>query len=350
MLKIRSAGLATIVLLAFAAASCASAQTRETEPGGEITSLVESIIEKHKLPGAAVFIRKDGQTLYQKSFGAYELDTVVPLASATKWVTAATVATVIDEEGLSLDETLSAYIPGLEPDKAAITLRQLLSHTSGFPGDHALAEPTDQPLEDAARKLAAMRLAAAPGEELIYGGVSLQIAGYVAQSRAGKDWQLLFRERIATPLGWTEAVWDHPLRPPTVDNPGNPNLGAGLRISASDYIAFLEMLDGKGVYRGKRILSASVVQAILRDQAGDALKSRLPPTVSPDWSYGLGCWCEIMNDAGECLLANSGGAFGTLPWIDQRTGVYGVIVLETRMPLVFDDLMTFRELANALAE
>ncbi len=340
-----------------AAAACAAPGTAQSdaanvessaEVGAEIAAVLQNMVDEHELPGAAVIIRRDGQTLYENAFGGYDVDTRVPIASATKWVTAAIVMTAVERDGLDLDATVADYISGVPEAAGSATIRQLLSHTSGMAGSHVLEETTDQPMADAVASLLAMEPAAAPGEALIYGGASLQVAGYIAQERAHTPWQQLFHERIAGPLGWGDVVWDHPLSEPSVERPANPNLGAGLHLSATDYIAFMDMLAAGGVYDGARILSESSVDEILHDATAGASTANLPASADPSWGYGLGCWCEVMDDDGACLLTNSAGAFATFPWYDRESGVYGVIVTMIRLPHVFDDINEVRRLANEL--
>lgn len=341
-------------LLIAACASPGAAQTEaaiDAEAGdarAEIAAVLQGMVDEHDLPGAAIIVRRNGETLYTDSFGGYDVDTRVAIASATKWVTAATVMTTVEQDGLDLDAPVSAYIADAPELIGSATIRQLLSHSSGMPGSHALQESTDQPMADAVASLLQIEPVAAPGEAVIYGGVSMQIAGFIAQERAETPWQELFHERIAGPLGWGDVVWDHPLVEPSVERPANPNLGAGLYLSATDYIAFLDMLTAGGVYDGARILSEASVNEILSDNTAGLNKDELPGGARPDWGYGLGCWCEVMDEDGACLLTNSAGAFATFPWYDRESDVYGVVVTSIRLPEVLEELFEVRRLALTL--
>ena len=319
----------------------------KTSTSTAITNRADQMTKAFKLKGLAVIIRRKGETLLEYTTGNYSLDTNVPIASATKWVTAALVMTVVEKEGFDLDAPLATLLENVPEDKAGLTTRQLLSHTSGLPGNHALSSSLSQPMGEAVDKLLSSKLVAPPGEKVIYGGVSMQIGGYAASKRAGKGWQQLFEERIKTPLGWQDVVWSHPIRGSS-GKAANPNLGAGLRLSAHDYISFLEMIASGGIYNGTRILTEESVSTILTDNTKNASKDKLPAAADPSWGYGLGCWCEDVSEQGACLVANSAGAFGTYPWFDAKTGTYGVVVVQSRLPLIISDLRVIQELANDL--
>ena len=100
----------------------------------KLTGSIQKVVEDGKLPGACLLVVQDGQTIYDQCFGTYKPDTVVAIASASKWFAAATIMTLVDEGKLSLDDPVSKFLPRFTGKKGQITLRQLLSHTSGSPG------------------------------------------------------------------------------------------------------------------------------------------------------------------------------------------------------------------------
>src|SRR5450759_1536934 len=115
---------------------------------------------------------------------------------------------VVDEGRLSLDDHVIKYIPSFSGDKSSITIRQLLSHTSGLPADSGLSSSgclSDRftTLATCADKIAAGPLIAAPGTEFNYGGVSMQVAGRVAEIVEARPWEEIFQQRIARPLALT---------------------------------------------------------------------------------------------------------------------------------------------------
>ena len=84
---------------------------------------------------AALVLIKDDKVIYRKSFGSHTADKVVPVASASKWLSGALIMTLVDEGKLSLDDTVSKYLPEFGGEKSNITIRHLFSHTSGLPSE-----------------------------------------------------------------------------------------------------------------------------------------------------------------------------------------------------------------------
>src|ERR1051326_5405607 len=83
--------------------------------------------------GASLILAKEGRVIYEKSFGDYGSGTVAYVASAGKWLAAATIAAAVDEGRLSWDDKVGKWLPGWTDRKGDATLRQLLSHTAGYP-------------------------------------------------------------------------------------------------------------------------------------------------------------------------------------------------------------------------
>jgi CubicO group peptidase (beta-lactamase class C family) len=271
--------------------------------------------------GLEVLIVQDGRQVYWKQFGRWPKDQQVPIASATKWLSGAVIMSLVDSRTLSLDDRASTYLPYLTGDKSTITIRQLMSHTSGFAGEFPLAHrclgDAADTLDHCARELAAVRLKAAPGTAFIYAGADMQIAARAAEVAAGTDWQTLFRERLAEPLGFTATDYDY--RGPT----RNPRVSGGGRSSVSDYMKFLVMLQQHGEYDGRRVLSARAVDDMLRDQtAGAAIvespfqhRAALDPHAAEN-RYGIGNWLEDLDPSGHATLNSSPGLLGFTPYID----------------------------------
>jgi CubicO group peptidase (beta-lactamase class C family) len=280
--------------------------------------------------GLEVLILQDGREVYAKQFGGWRRDTQAPIASASKWLSAAVIMSLVDDGRLSLDDRASRYLPYLTGDKAAITIRQLMSHTAGFPGEFPLAhrclgDPADT-LEHCAQSLAAVPLRAQPGTAFIYAGAGMQIAGRVAEVAAGKDWQTLFRERIAEPLGLTAT--DYQYEGPT----RNPRISGGGRSTVRDYMTFLTMVAQRGEYRGRRVLSAHAVDDMLRDQTGGVpivespfQRGAVRDPRSAANRYGIGNWLEEPDANGRSTWHSSPGALGWTPLIDTSRHLQVVV-------------------------
>jgi CubicO group peptidase (beta-lactamase class C family) len=296
-------------------------------------STVDSILERAApgLGGCALLLIKDNEVVYRKSFGRYEAHKVVPIASASKWLSGALIMRLIDEGKLSLDDTVSKYIPEFGADKSKITIRHLFSHTSGLPPEARCRNDKRTTLEHCVSEIARMKLIAAPGEEFYYGGVSMHVGGRIAEIVSGKSWNEVFVEKIAAPLGMTHT--DFFAYGPTM----NPRPAGDARSSADDYARFLEMILQRGMFRGKQILSAASVLEMHKDQTGGARigytiyenKSTLDPTL-PLARYGIGVWREEIHEASQQLReASSQGALGFTPWIDVERKQAGVLSVQS---------------------
>jgi CubicO group peptidase (beta-lactamase class C family) len=283
--------------------------------------------------GLEVLIVHDGRQIYWKQFGGWTKDQRVPIASASKWYSGAVIMSLVDSRVLSLDDRASTYLPYLTGAKAGITIRQLMSHTAGFSGEFPLAHrclgDAADTLDGCARALAHIPLQAAPGTAFIYAGADMQIAGRVAEVASGKDWQTLFDERVARPLGLTAT--DYNYRGPT----RNPRISGGGRSTVSDYMKFLTMLQQRGVYEGRRILSAEAVDVMLRDQTGGVpiletpfrRMARADPHAVEN-RYGIGCWLEDLDLSGRPAFNSSPGLLGFTPVLDTRHGLQAVVGVE----------------------
>ncbi|MFT2159838.1 serine hydrolase domain-containing protein [Pseudomonas putida] len=271
-------------------------------------------------------------------FGDIQPETQYPIASASKWLTAAVVMTVVEEKGLSLDTPISTWLPKITGERGQLTLRQLLSQTPGLAGSkgefYDLNQDHRMTLADSALEVASRPLISKPGEVFAYGGPGFQIAGAVAEAATGKRWAQLFDEKIAKPLGMTHTYWIH-LRLDTekqlpVSETLNPVLQGGVVSTASDYTRFLSMIAQGGVFEGKRLLSNESVDAMLRDQTPTATMTPTGANVLADAHYSLGSWCESWDSSGACVRNSSIGLFGVYPWVERESKRFGLIFIYQR--------------------
>lgn len=294
--------------------------------------------------GAAIIIfEPDGSIMYQATTGNLTIDEPIFVASASKWVAAALLMILVNKGLLELDAPASRYAPYLTGDKAGITLRQMFSHTSGMNSGHAVEAVPTGSLQAFARELAALTLESDPGTTLSYGGVSMQIAGAIMEDAAGQSFQKLFLERLAAPLGMKHTYFCHPLNC-TVGAPEdvtNPLIGGGLKISASDYGKFLGMIAGRGTHNRRHILSEEALAELSKVVTVGLNRGAMPGVSRPDWEYALGQWCHE-GEGGKCSVMHSVGAFGAYPWIDKKRGLFGIVMTESLLPLVFEDIVAIR--------
>lgn len=280
-------------------------------------------------PGLAVLTAKAGKEITRLSAGPLDANTLRPIASASKWLTAATVLHLVDEGLLSLDKPISTWLPAATPAIGQLTLRQLLAQTSGIPNARNAALTPQMTLAQATRAIGDVPLSHTPGSTFVYGGPGFQIAGAVVEAATGASWEEVFQSRLARPLGMKNTRWaylDLSTGLPRLDPTSrNPILQGGAESTATDYMRFLEMLAGGGRFRGQTILSPQSVEALLSDQT---LHSTITPTgapVLPNAHYALGNWCEQWNpNSAACTRNSSLGAWGVYPWLDRASGVYSI--------------------------
>lgn len=333
--KPTSAMLLGILLSAYTLAGQAAEPVTHGYDFIGITTSLKKAVEDAPLDGVCLLVVKDGQTICEQCFGKYKPDTVVPIASASKWLSAATIMTLVDEGRLSLDDPVSKYSPKFTGKKGEITIRQLLSHTSGLPGDDPAIGTFRITLREAADQIAEVPLVADPGKEFRYGGVSMQVAGAIAEIVSGKSWADLFQERIAGPCEMKNTSYGR------FGLNRNPRIAGGASSTMNDYRNFLTMILAEGEFNGKRVLSKEAIREMEKDQTcGAEQKSATLARLTAGSKYGLGEWLDRKDENGQGIEVSSPGAFGFRPWIDRKNNLLGVFVVEIR------DRRTKRALAS----
>ncbi len=290
--------------------------------------------------GAALLLIQDGKTVYRKGFGTVAVDTPVPLASSTKWLTAAVIMTLVDERKLALDDPIVRYFPALRGPVRRITIRQLLSHTSGVQGFSPCLADRKMTLSRCAQEVLRLRLLYPPGTAFHYGSMGMQLAGRIAEIVSGRDWGTLFQQKLALPLGMIHTAYED----------GNPRLAAGAVSTLDDYALFLQMLLDDGMCKERRILSSASVREMRRDQSRGVRLAYTPyeefRPVNPElpaMHYGLGAWLEATSP----LEISSQGQYGFSPWLDVNRHLAGVFSANSSfskaVPFYFALKKTIRE-------
>jgi CubicO group peptidase (beta-lactamase class C family) len=331
--------LALIAMASFLTLGAATAAPASRDaPPPELKPLLEdALAHATNAKGLTAIVMRDGKQLYRLDIGTIDHDQQFPIASASKWLTGALVMTEVDEGKLSLDAPISTVLPEFSGAAAAITLRELLAQTAGMGSlkdGFDIKQPATITLAQSAKEIAARPLQDPPGKVFNYGGPHFQVAGAMVEAVSGKRWADLFNERIAVPLGMTHTYWLHtPLQKQTAAETLNPLLQGGVVTTAEDYMRFLTMLAHGGVYNGKRILSAKAVEAMEVDQTASIPMNYVPPGASGRGAhYALANWCDVRNQAGRCTQVSSPGAYGTTPWLDRNSGLYGIFFIRSRDP------------------
>jgi uncharacterized protein (TIGR03437 family) len=297
--------------------------------------------------GISLTVVVDGQQVYRRAVGSFESDRRVPIASATKWYSAAVVLALVDRGLLRLDDPASRLIPSFRGAKSSITLRQLLSHTSGLTGDVPCLYESGSTMLGCVEEIAAEPLLFTPGSRFSYGNAAMQVAGRMAELATGKTWRRLFDEHLVQPLEMTCTSMD------AFHSADNPVVANGGLSCESDYLKFLGMVLARGQYRERRLLSEAAVNEMMRDQTGgvpivESIYSNyagLDQTL-PLLRYGLGMWRErVSPQSGEAIELGSQGATGFSPWVDRERNLTAVLSTESSQDAI---MATYLAVKNAL--
>lgn len=371
-----------------------------------VDAVIQQSIDKKQIAGGIGLIARNGKIVYNKAFGYNDYaaktplksDNIFRIASQTKAITSVAVMMLFEEGRLLLDDPVSKFIPSFAkptvidqfnaadstyttvPAKREVTLRDLLTHTSGidyavigsanFKAIYAKAgipvgfEAGNFTLKDVMEKLGKLPLAHQPGERFTY-GLNTDVLGYIVEVVSGKPLDQFFRERIFEPLGMNDTYFflpasKHSRLVPiytfdsnsqfkvyerngviTADYPTRKGTyfsgGAGLSSTITDYAAFLQMLLNGGVYNGKRLLARRTVELMTSNQIGE-LKVRTD-------KFGLGF--QITSEEGQAKLGVTkgsfswGGYFGTTYWVDPKEKIVAIFFAQ-QSPLKSDIHDKFR--------
>jgi uncharacterized protein YbbC (DUF1343 family)/CubicO group peptidase (beta-lactamase class C family) len=363
--------VAVAVLLSLFSIAPLGSQSRDDAPIdltqlSRIRPLVEEAIATRKLPGAVILVGRGNQVFYREAIGdralvpsrePMTLDTIFDLASLTKVVATTTSIVILIERGrLGLDEPVAAHIPEFgRYGKERITIRQLMTHTSGLRPDLDLPREFDG--SDAAIRTASEEVPVAPpGQRFIYSDINYFLLGEVVRRVSGESLDTFAATNIFRPLSMGDTMFlppeslhsriaptesctrlGWPCRPGTgemlrgvVHDPTARRMGgvaghAGLFSTADDLSRFCRMLLGGGILDGHRVLSP----------LGVALMTHQATSHEQDQVRGLG-WdidSRYASNRGDLFPIGSFGHTGwtgTSLWMDPVTGLY-VIFLSNRV-------------------
>lgn len=352
-------------------------------------------LSKKWMPGAVAMVARNGKVVYSTAVGTSGInnqpmnaDNVFRLASMTKPIVTVAMMMLVEEGKCTLEEPISKYIPEFkkpmilkevnakdstytaEPSPSEITIRQLLSHTSGIGYGftnpkvsgviYAKAKIPDGSnldnitIGEKMKELGKQPLLHAPGTKWTY-GLGTDVAGYLVEVISGKNVSDFCEERIFKPLGMKDT---HFFRPETDESRlvhlfteinGNivdamtfpqakglyfPTRGAksyfsgggGLSGTATDYLKFMQMILNGGTLNGTRILSRKTIEAMSNNQIGDLTIN------AKGTKFGLGFSIETAQSSYRKLGSEGrlgwGGLYNTTFWIDPKEKLVAVLMTQ----------------------
>ncbi len=338
------------------------------DPDGlrKIPERMREFVDAGVVSGVVTLVAKDGKIVELDAVGSADregtangdrpmtTDTLFAVASMTKPITATALMILVDDGQVALNDPVSKYVPefkdaalksGGKPSRP-VTLRDLLTHTSGLGGD----QQNSGSLEETAKSLAARGLDFEPGSKWQY-SPGLSVIGRVIEVASGKPYEDFLATRIFKPLGMKDTTF-HPtaeqqarlaklykkgdgggLAPAThwindVSDPHrSPNPSGGLFSTATDMARFYQMALNGGDYDEQRIVSEKSVAEMTTIKT-DELKTGF--TDGNGWGLG---WCVVRSPQGVTAALSPGsfghgGAFGTQGWIDPQRKMIFVLMIQ----------------------
>lgn len=341
-----------IIIVATGAALLASDALAQICDPSPIDATVEAMLADFPLlAGAAVIVGDADGLWYEGYFGGYTPQTVVPLASASKLVSAVGVMTLIDRGDIDPHAPIIAALPDIFAVERAglvkpfMTVDQMYSMTSGFVGDGS--EPI---LNDSAITLAqavdliatTVEPGALPGTELNYTGYGMHVAGYLCEVVSGQPFDVFYRDAVSGPLRSPTIAWDG------LGETQNFRPSGGGASNLRDYARVMRMLVRGGELDGTRLLSTEAVESMFIERTAGLPDGSIPAAAQGrGLGYAFGMWVEQRDEQGRATLVFSPGAFGFTPWIDLEHGVWGVVMVQGSNALLSEAIYGIRDAIDA---
>jgi CubicO group peptidase (beta-lactamase class C family) len=334
-------------------------------PGrGRLAAALQPFIDKRWVAGAVMLLADRKEVLDVETVGFADIaggkpmrpDTLFWIASQTKPITASAIMMFVDEGKVRLDDPVEEYLPEfkgqwlraeqdddhvlLKKPRHPITVRNILSHTSGLPFSSPAETPTLDllPLQAAAASYAMMPLQFEPDTQYLYSNAGMNTAGRIIEVVSGMPYEEFLDRRLLGPLGMKDTSFrpdkrqvvrlaksykpnaedtdleETPigkLRYPLYDRARQPMPAGGLFSTAGDLARFCRMALNGGSFERRRYLSESAVREMRSRQTGRAIAE----------SYGLG-WA-----VGDGWFGH-GGAHATNMTVDMKRGLVRVYLVQ----------------------
>lgn len=337
-----------------------------------VSAAMQDAIARHEIAGAVTLVTTPDDIVHFDATGLADIaaanpmqpDAIFWIASMTKPLTAAAILMLQDEGRLSVDDPVAKYLPELGTLKtpggqpARLTLRHLLTHTSGMPEATREQYRSARTLAEVIPFYANRRLAFAPGTKWQYCQSGMNSLGRIVEVVSGQTFPEFLQKRLLNPLGMKDtgfyltdaqlprlaksyevkggALSEVPIGflngYPSTFRDRYPAPNGGLFSTASDYARFCRMLLNHGALDERRLLKPETVSLMSSVQTGD-----LKTGFTDGNSWGLGV-CVVRQPQGVTALLSPGtfghgGAYGTQAWIDPvEQRIYVLMVQRSNFP------------------
>ncbi len=321
---------------------------------GELRAALDKLVKHHELDGVAFMIGRNEKVIFEGYGGSYKSDTLINMASASKWPGGAAVAAAVAEGKLDPRAPLSSWkTPLAGTPRGNLTLTQLMSFTAGATsvaeGTPDIALDPRMDMSQAADKLLELKLVTKPGTELAYGGWTQQIGAAWAVATTGEPFTKLWQRTVGGPARMTQSHFGHPRKVRDAPDLPNPNLQAGLWTTPRDFSRFLMMMATGGKVKGKQVYPAEAIKLIERDYARGLPHRWQGQGAEGGISYGFALWVEKANEDRTATVVSCGGAWGTMPWINREKVLWGLFFVFDRGPRLRPDLNVLRSAGESIA-
>jgi D-alanyl-D-alanine-carboxypeptidase/D-alanyl-D-alanine-endopeptidase len=270
----------------------------------------------------------NGVKRFERMYGSFSADQRVAIASASKMAAGLTIFRVIDQGFLTLDSTTGGVLGWTGP-QSAITLRQLLSFTSGLEREAGCTLLAGITLADCVTIISQQPLVATPGTRFDYGSTHLHVAARMAEVVTGQSWNSLFATQLKTPLGLTSPDLAWFTAPRQGLGTSNPLIAGGLRATMNEYARLLALDFNRGLHQGNPLIGDALFAAQATEPYPNAAIGNSPfANAGINFHYGLAAWLECPPPAVNCAVLSSPGAFGFTPWLDRDGGYYAILGME----------------------
>ena len=362
------------LLVLLGAAPQIFADAFRAEKLAEMDATILAAISGNQCPGGVLWLEHKGAT-YHKAFGNRALvperetmqeDTIFDAASLTKVVACTPAVMLLVERGqVRLDATVQAYLPGFTGDgKGAVTVRELLTHTSGLPPD--IETKTDwHGQAEAVAKACAIKLLSKPGTAFKYSDINFFLLGEIVQRVSRTPLETFVQREIFAPLKMndtgflppeeklsriapTEVVagkpWHGVVHDPTARHMGGVAGHAGLFTTAPDLARYARMLLNLGELDGARIFQPATVRLMTEVQT--------PPDMAAKRGLGWDINTPFSGPRGNIFPIGSYGHTGWTGgsvWLDPVSRTFVIFLSNRNHPTESGNVIALRKTLGTLA-